>query len=233
MERVGRCREDSRLGQARREVAHRPHDVHDLEALDKERSAPAVRPAISKTEEAKSDKIRALSEKLFLSYPVRRLEAEVLSDSIGVLTGNFGRYTSVIPEPFTFLPPGTRAVQIADGSISSVRLDLFGRPSRDSGKISDRNNQITGAQRLYLLNSNTIYWQVTNLGKQIGRRCKWQLERRGIGEIYLRILSRNPTPLEKKWIMDYQRKLPKNRSGQVWPDLFWVLVNSKEFLYYH
>ena len=174
-----------------------------------------------------------VTEKYFLTYPVRRLEAEVISDSIGVLTGNFGRYSSVIPEPFTFLPPGTRAVQIADGSISSVRLDLFGRPSRDSGKISDRNNRITGAQRLYLLNSNTVYWQVTNLGKQIGRRCKWQLERRGIGEIYLRILSRNPTPLEKKWVMDYSRSLPKKLRGNVWPDLCWVLVNSKEFLYYH
>ena len=174
-----------------------------------------------------------VTEKYFLTYPVRRLEAEVISDSIGVLTGNFGRYSSVIPEPFTFLPPGTRAVQIADGSISSVRLDLFGRPSRDSGKISDRNNKITGAQRLYLLNSNTIYWQVTNLGRQIGRRCKWQLERRGIAEIYLRILSRSPTPREKKWVMDYSRSLPKKLRGNAWPDLCWVLVNSKEFLYYH
>lgn len=196
-------------------------------------AAPAIRPAISKTEEAQSDKSRALSEKLFLSYPVRRLEAEVLSDSLGVLTGNFGRYTSVIPEPFTFLPPRTHAVQIADGSISSAMLDLFGRPSRDSGKISERNNHMTAAQRLYLLNSNVVYQQVANLGWRTARRCRWQLERRGIPEIYLMVLSRNPTQLEKKWILDYQRKLPKNRRGNVWPDLFWVLVNSKEFLYHH
>ena len=175
----------------------------------------------------------AVTEKYFLTYPVRRVEAEIISDSIGVLTGNYGRYTSVIPEPFTFLPPGTRAVQIADGSISSVRLDLFGRPSRDSGKISDRNNKITGPQRLYLLNSNTIYKQVNNLGSQISRKCKWQLERRGIGEIYLRILSRAPTPLEKKWVMDYNRSLPRKMRGNVWADLCWVLINSKEFLYYH
>ena len=174
-----------------------------------------------------------IAEQYFLTYPVRRLEAEIISDSIGVLTGNYGRYTSVIPEPFTFLPPGTKAIQISDGSISSVRLDLFGRPSRDSGKISERNNHITGAQRLYLLNSNTIYWQISNLGRQISRRTKWQLERRGIAEIYLRILSRPPTRQEKKWVMDYQRALPKKMRGNVWADLCWVLVNSKEFLYYH
>lgn len=176
---------------------------------------------------------REMTEKYFLSYPVRRLEAEVLSDSLGVLTGNYGRYSSVIPEPFTFLPSGTKAVQISDGSISSAMLDLFGRPSRDSGRISERNNRITGAQRLYLLNSNIVYRQISSLGWQTAKRCKWQLERRGIAEIYLRVLSRYPTPLEKKWIMDYQRALPKKRRGNVWPDLFWVLVNSKEFLYHH
>ena len=174
-----------------------------------------------------------ITEQYFLTYPVRRLEAEIISDSIGVLTGKYGRYTSVIPEPFTFLPPGTKAIQIADGSISSVRLDLFGRPSRDSGEISERNNRITGAQRLYLLNSNTVYWQISNLGRQIGRRCKGQLERRGIAEIYLRILSRNPTKLERKWVMDYYRALPKKMRGSIWSDLCWVLVNSKEFLYHH
>ena len=112
-------------------------------------------------------------------------------------------------------------------------LDLFGRPSRDSGKISERNNRITAAQRLYLLNSNIVYRQISTLGWQTAKRCKWQLERRGIAEIYLRVLSRYPTPLEKKWVMDYQRGLPKKQRGNVWSDLFWVLVNSKEFLYYH
>ena len=176
---------------------------------------------------------RAAAEKYFLSYPVRRLEAEVLSDSIGVLTGNYGRYSSVIPEPFTFLPRGTKAVQIADGSMSSAMLDLFGRPSRDSGKISERNNRITASQRLYLLNSNIIYRQIAAQGWQTAKKCKWQLERRGIAEIYLRILSRYPTPQEKKRVMDYFRSLPPKQRGHVWPDLFWVLVNSKEFLYHH
>ena len=176
---------------------------------------------------------RAQTEKYFLSYPVRRLEAEVLSDSLGVLTGYFGRYMSVIPEPFTFLPPKTHAVQIADGSISSSMLELFGRPSRDSGKISERNNHMTGAQRLYLLNSNMVYGQLSNLGWRTARSYRWDFYRKGIRTLYLQILSREPTPLEKKRIIDYQNSLPKRRKGQVWPDLVWTLVNSKEFLYYH
>jgi len=182
-------------------------------------------------EQAKT--VREQAAKYFLTYPVRRLEAEVLSDCLGVLTGYYGKYTSVIPEPFTYLPAGTRAVQIADGSISSAMLGLFGRPSRDSGQISDRNNHMTAAQRLYLLNSNVVYRQISNLGWKIGRNTKGDLERRGMQAIYLTILGRPPTPLEKKWIRDYHRALPRKQRGQIWPDLCWVLVNSKEFLYYH
>ncbi len=176
---------------------------------------------------------RALAEKYFLSYPVRRIEAEILIDSLAVLTGRHEKYSSVIPEPFTFLPRGTHALQIADGSISSSTLDLFGRPSRDSGKISERNNHITAGQRLYLLNSNALYGQLSNLGWQTARGCRWDIYRRGIPYLYLRILSRNPTPLERKWIDDYIKKLPKKRKSHIWPDLVWTLVNSKEFLYYH
>ena len=176
---------------------------------------------------------QAQLEKYFLAYPVHRLEAEVLSDSLGILTGNYGRYTSVIPEPFTFLPHGTRAIQIADGSISSAMLDLFGRPSRDSGKISERNNRMTAPQRLYLLNSSIIYSRLSSLGWKIARNCKWDFRRKGITQIYLTVLSRYPTPGEKERIMNYLRTLPRKQRGQVWPDLVWVLVNSKEFLYYH
>lgn len=176
---------------------------------------------------------RAVAEKFFLSFPVRRIEAEILIDSLAVLTGRHEKYSSVIPEPFTFLPKGTQARQIADGSISSSTLDLFGRPSRDSGKFSERNNHITAGQRLYLLNSNVLYGQLSNLGWQSGRRCRGDIHRRGIPYLYLRILSREPTPQERKWINDYMKQLPKKRRSHIWPDLVWTLVNSKEFLYYH
>ena len=183
--------------------------------------------------EEKPAVLRARSERLFLTFPVRRIEAEVIADSIGVLTRNYDRYSSVIPEPFTYLPPGTHAVQIADGSISSGMLDLFGRPSRDTGKISERNNNPTAAQRLYLLNSNVVYRQIAVLGSKTARNFRWSLKPNSINVIYLTVLSRRSTPLEQKWIMDYWKKLPKKQRGQVWNDLFWVLVNSKEFLYYH
>ena len=46
---------------------------------------------------------------------VRRLEAEVLIDAICQITGTTERYASPIPEPFTFLPEGHRAVSLPAG----------------------------------------------------------------------------------------------------------------------
>lgn len=177
-------------------------------------------------------KIQKTTEKYFYSYPVRRMEAEVISDCLSALTGSYGRYSSVIPEPFTYLPVGTRAVQVADGSISSALLDQFGRPSRDTGLISDRRNFITASQRLYLLNSGTLYNQLNRQGWRIARSVRWNLKK-GVERFYLMALNRYPTAKEVKTVFAYYDKLPRKQRGRVWPDLIWVLANSKEFLYYH
>ena len=177
-------------------------------------------------------KIHAVLEKHFYTYPIRRMEAEIISDCLGALTGVYGKYSSVIPEPFTYLPAGTKAVQVADGSISSAFLDQFGRPSRDTGKISDRRNFITASQRLYLLNSGTLYNELNRQGWRIAREVRWNL-RKGVERFYLTALSRYPTEKEFHLVQTYYNKLPKKQKGRVWPDLIWVLANSKEFLYYH
>ena len=68
------------------------------------------------------------AEDLFAPYPVRRLEAEVLLDALCRITGTGEGYGSPIPEPFTFIPASARSVDLADGSITSPFLEMFGRP---------------------------------------------------------------------------------------------------------
>ncbi len=92
----------------------------------------------------------------FAYYPLRRLEAEVLIDALNQITGTTEQYTSMIPEPFTYIPLGYRAVALPDGSITSAFLEQFGRPPRDSGLEAERSNRITANQRLHLLNSSHI-----------------------------------------------------------------------------
>ncbi len=50
---------------------------------------------------------------------------------------------------------------MADGSISSPFLEMFGRPPRDTGLESERNNRSTAAQSLHLLNSTHVHWKMT------------------------------------------------------------------------
>ena len=89
-------------------------------------------------------------------FPCRRIDAEVLDDMICDLTGAKRDYQSIAPEPFTFLPPERRSILIEDGSITSAFLLLFGRPARDSGHLSERHNEVTAKQRLFLFNSGKI-----------------------------------------------------------------------------
>ena len=92
----------------------------------------------------------------FAYYPLRRLDAEVLADAICETTGTTETYTSAIPEPFTFIPEEQRGISLPDGSITSAFLELFGRPPRDTGLEAERNNRLTAAQQLHMLNASHV-----------------------------------------------------------------------------
>ncbi len=179
----------------------------------------------------RSDDPRA--EALFAHAIVRRLDAEVLIDALCWITGTTVKYQSPIPEPFTFIPEDHRTIELADGSITSPLLEMFGRPSRDTGLWSERNNRVTGSQRLFLLNSSDIQGRIER-----GFRLRAVLRnagrnpRRAIRAIYLHILSRPPTEEETALALDYARRGRANPK-QAADDLVWALINTKEFLYRH
>ena len=170
---------------------------------------------------------------MFASYPVRRLEAEVLLDSLCQLTGTTEGYSSPIPEPFTYIPASARSVNLADGSITSSFLEMFGRSQRDSGMLMERGNQISDAQRLHLLNSSQMQgriersWRLKNL-LQNHRKDPADLVR----AIWISVLSRPPLPLEEQTALAHASG-GKTGLKQAADDLVWALVNSKEYLYRH
>jgi len=96
------------------------------------------------------------AKSLFAYYPIRQLDAEVLIDAICQITGTHEEYISMVPEPFTFIPNTERSISLADGSISSRFLEMFGKPARDTGYESERSNKSTTAQRLHFLNSTHL-----------------------------------------------------------------------------
>ncbi|MBR7131397.1 MAG: DUF1553 domain-containing protein [Lentisphaeria bacterium] len=167
----------------------------------------------------------------FAVYPVRRLESELLIDALASVTGGYDSYMSVIPEPFTYLPRRTKAVNIADGSISTGVLDSFGRPPRDSGQFSERNGASSDSQNLYLMNSTALYRRITNYNKQLDRRYRNDRDR--LERTYLDILSRFPTERERAAFRKYSKTPDKKSYRMRWDDTVWILLNSKEFLFYH
>ena len=171
------------------------------------------------------------AEANFAAYPLRRLEAEVLVDALNQITGGTEKYSSAIPEPFTFIPEDHRSIALSDGSVSSPFLEMFGRPARDSGLESERNNRPTPAQRLHFLNSTQVQRKIEQ-----SRMIQFQTQggktrQQAASGIYLGILSRFPTEQELKTIETFAAGKTLKREEAV--DLAWALLNSAEFLYRH
>jgi hypothetical protein len=168
----------------------------------------------------------------FAHYPVRRLEAEVLIDAINKITSTGEKYMSETPEPYTYIPAEVRAICLYDGSITSSFLELFGRPPRDTGLESERNNHFTASQRLHLLNSSHVLKKL-NQSKMIEYQMQGNKKPREIiSNLYLGVLSRFPTEKEMKTAEGYfQTSGLKPRESTI--DIAWTLMNSAEFLFKH
>jgi hypothetical protein len=168
----------------------------------------------------------------FAAFGVHRLDAEVLCDALCYLSGTEHTFSSMVPEPYTFIPAHHSAVQLADGSITGQFLEMFGRPSRDSGKLSERNSMPSDSQLLHMLNSTDIHKQVATspLLSKIVRETKNNDQM--IGRIYLLVLSRHPAGEELEKAKEYISTSKRNRKKSA-EDIMWALVNTKEFLYRH
>jgi hypothetical protein len=167
----------------------------------------------------------------FAAYPLRRLDAEVLADAVNGIAGTAESYTSAIPEPYTFMPDDQRAVDLPDGSITSAFLDLFGKPARDTGFESERNNRITDAQRLHLLNSTSIQRKLQQ-GPHLTQLMRDVRDpREAINQLYLTVLSRYPS--EDEWKLVQAHSQSGVRGAAAVFDLAWALINSTEFLCRH
>lgn len=168
----------------------------------------------------------------FAFYPLRRLDAEVLIDAVNQITGGAENYSSAIPEPYTFIPPGVRSIALPDGSITSPFLEMFGRPPRDTGLESERNNSISAAQKLWLLNSSAMRQKIEQSRMVQFQTQPGKTPRQIATGMYLGILSRFPTEAESQTVETYFQSGKLGRR-EATVDLAWALMNSDEFLYRH
>ena len=168
----------------------------------------------------------------FAHYQLRRLEAETLIDAINDATWSTDRYSSPIPEPFTFLPDDMRAIGIPDGSITSPFLEMFGRPPRDTGLETERNNEPSAKQRLHLFNSSHVQRKIETSSTLKEIALSQQSTREIFTQFYLTILSRFPTEAELKAIESYSQ-LDEIGRRELAADVAWALINTVEFTHRH
>ena len=168
----------------------------------------------------------------FASYQLRRVEAEVLIDALNEITGGSDLYTSAVPEPFTYIPKDMSAVELADGSVTSSFLSLFGRSSRSTGMEAERVNELASTQWLYMLNSAAVQNKLQG-GPKLAAILSQGGKPNEIAErLYLTILSRFPTDADLASAEEYA-KSGATKGNDVWIDVAWSLINSPEFLLRH
>lgn len=170
-------------------------------------------------------------------YP-RRLQAEVMLDSIDDLAGSTSSFAN--------LPPGTRAIALPDNSYtnSSAFLKVFGRPNSASVCECEREQTSSLAQSLHLMNSSEVKSKLAAGGGRAAQLAKEDepIEAR-VKELYMAAFSREPRPEELKTAIEFlttpvedgktkadAKKKPTNKDFQ---DLIWALMNTKEFLFNH
>ena len=162
----------------------------------------------------------------FSKAMIRRVRAEVLLDTISQVTKTSEKYKG--------LPKGARAVQIADGNTSNYFLTTFGRATRATVCSCEVKMEPNLSQALHLINGDTVHQRIQQ-GKTVSDLLA---EKKAPAEIidalYLKALSRNPTETERKKLLAAVNEVEKpEEKKDVLEDVFWALLNSKEFIFNH
>jgi len=165
----------------------------------------------------------ASDQRNFAHARVRRIQGEMLRDSISQVTET--------KDKFRGLPLGARAVQIADGATSDYFLTTFGRSPRETVCACDVHMEPTLSQALHLLNGDTIQNKIRE-GQVIQHLLAAKKSPEEIIRIlYVRCLSREPAADELERLRRLAEGQPK--PADVLEDIFWSLLNSREFCFNH
>jgi hypothetical protein len=163
-------------------------------------------------------------DRYFAHAQIQMLQAEQVLDAISAVTG--------IPERFPGFPTGTRAIELASGTVDHSFLMAFSKPVRDATCECARDPEPSLSQVIQMLNNPAI---VNNIKSPEGRISKWlaagESTDRIVEQIYLTTVSRRATSQERELIAQHLKSLPDVRTGLF--DLQFALLNSNEFLLRH
>jgi hypothetical protein len=166
--------------------------------------------------------------RFYSHYYAKRLPAEVLLDAIVQATG--------VPDTFPGYPQGTRAMQLPGPQTDSYFLTTFGRSERVTACACERSGEVTLSQLLHLQNSDSLLQKFRNSEGNLNRWVAESSEPESgsvdalIDNLYLASYSRLPTDGERT---ELNAAFNQADRKEVATDLFWALLNSKEFTFNH
>jgi hypothetical protein len=160
----------------------------------------------------------------FAHAELRRLRAEVMLDCITQVTST--------TDKFPGLPVGARAVHIADGNTSTYFLTTFGRAKRETVCSCEVQMEPNLSQALHLINGDTVNSKIRQGGliQSLLRDDKMTVPQ-VITELYVRCFCRKPTEPELNRLVAIATE--EENPVPALEDIFWSLLNSREFLFNH
>ena len=160
--------------------------------------------------------------RFYSHYYARRLPAEVLLDAIAGATQ--------APTKFDGYPLGLRAVQLPDASVQSYFLTLFGRSDRVTACACERKGEVTLPQLLHLKNGDEMQKQIAAPSGRLAGLMKNTDDRAALDALFFSTVNRAPRESE---IAAVSSAIAADQRDAVFRDLFWALLNSKEFAFNH
>ncbi len=163
-------------------------------------------------------------QRLFSHFLPRPLTAHQMADALAQATDIANRFQNRRPD--------AKAIDINDPTTPSTILDTFGRCNRQNGCSVVPIPALSLRQSLLLIGGDVIESKVSNLNGYLSNMLELKLPPEEIVEnLYVRTVCRMPTAAEsERWSKELSGAGDLREAAE---DLFWALLNSKEFAFNH
>ncbi len=160
--------------------------------------------------------------RLFSHQLARPLTAHQMADALAQATDVPNRFAGV----------ARRVIELPDPMAASTILDAFGRCPRTVTCASTPAPALSLRQALLLIGGDVIESKVASLNGYMSSALKLELEPEELVEnLYFRTVCRPPTAEElSHWAAELKHASSKKEAAE---DLFWALLNSREFAFNH
>ena len=162
--------------------------------------------------------------RLFSHQTPRPLTAHQMADALAQATDVVNRFPNKAA--------GTRALEITDPATQSNILETFGRCGRINGCASVANPALSLRQSLLVIGGNVIEEKVSAARGYLANLLELSPAPDEIVEnLYLKAICRPPTSEElAHWTAELSQAKSIREAAE---DLFWALLNSREFAFNH